>query len=462
MEKKKTVIVKDSMGEMEVPEEAYYGASTQRAVLNFPVSGSRVPREIIHAIALIKLAASQANGDLKLLSGEISSSIIRAAEEILEGNLSDQFPVDVYQTGSGTSTNMNVNEVIAARANELLGGNRWERKPVHPNDHVNLGQSSNDVIPASLHIATRMLSGGKLLPALDLLAATFRKKSEEFAKVVKIGRTHWQDAVPITLGQEFSAYTSSISRHREGIAQALEGLEELPLGGTAVGTGLNCHPDFAEKSVEVISRRTGIPFKVARNNFAELGGKDSLTALSRGMSSLASSLCKIASDIRFLSCGPRCGIGELNLPPLQPGSSIMPGKINPVIPESVLQVGARVMGNDVTVSFANASGNLELNVMMPLMGFTIIESISLLMNVCNLFAERCVSGISANEDTCRNLIEQSLAMVTPLALKIGYDRASDVAKEAYRMGKTVREVLLEKKYLTDEEAEEILDPWKMV
>ena len=458
----KTVTVSDSMGEMAVPEEAYYGASTQRAVLNFPISGREMPGEIIEALTLIKYASSEGNRELGLLPGDLASAISKAADEILAGSLRDQFPVDIYQTGSGTSTNMNVNEVIAARANEILGKSRWGKKPVHPNDHVNLGQSSNDVIPASLHISARIFSEKELVPALTELRDAFVSKSKTFSRVFKIGRTHWQDAVPITLGQEFSAYASSLSRHNSRIESLLKGLEELPLGATAVGTGLNCHPDFAAKIVGIISDRTGLPFRVAGNFFEELGIKDSLNAFSKELSALASSLYKIATDIRFLSCGPRCGIGEITLPPLQPGSSIMPGKINPVIPESVLQVAARVMGNDVTISFANGSGNLELNVMMPLIGSVMIESLSLLTHVLRAFARKCVNGIRANEDRCRNLIEKSLALVSPRAVTIGDDEASAGAKDAYLRGKTVGDVLLEKGYLTEEEAEEAIDPEKMV
>lgn len=457
-----TITVRDSMGEMEVPEKAYFGASTQRAILNFPVSGYTMPQEIIRALVLIKLAAAETNEKLGLLPGDIASAVKEAASEILDGKFQDQFPVDIFQTGSGTSTNMNVNEVIAARANEILGHSRRERKPVHPNDHVNLGQSSNDVIPSSLHIASRITTGEVLLPSLENLNGALKSKSDQFREVIKIGRTHWQDAVPVTLGQEFSAYASQVTKHIERVKSTLSGLLEIPLGGTAVGTGLNCHPDFAAMAVSLIAEKTKVPFRVATNNFEELGSKDALTTLSKSFSALASSLFKIASDIRFMASGPRCGIGEINLPSLQPGSSIMPGKVNPVLPESVLQVAARVIGNDVTVTMANASGNLELNVMMPLIGHTIIESVRLLANVSTLFAEQCISGITANAARCEELIEMSLAMVTPLALKIGYDSAADVAKEAYQSGKTVRQVLIERGKLDASEVDAILDPRKMV
>lgn len=460
--KKGTITVRDSMGEMTVPETAYYGATTQRAILNFPVSGQAMPREIIDALVLIKLASAESNEKIGLLSKEVSAAIKAAAQEVLGGTFADQFPVDIFQTGSGTSTNMNVNEVIAARANEMLGHGRRERKPVHPNDHVNLGQSSNDVIPSALHISARSGVEKELLPALERLHDSLRSKSEEFREVLKIGRTHWQDAVPVTLGQEFSAYASQVQMHKNRVKDTFSYLEELPLGGTAVGTGLNCHPDFAPIAIGIISGKTGIKFKPASNNFAELGSKDALTALSKAFSALASSLFKIASDIRFMASGPRCSIGEISLPSLQPGSSIMPGKVNPVIPESVLQVAARVMGNDVTVTVANSSGNLELNVMMPLIGHVITESTRLLANVCSLFAVNCVSGITANTSRCEELIEKSLALVTPLALKIGYDSAAEVAKEAYRTGKSVRQVLIEGKLLDEKEIGEVLDPKNMV
>lgn len=454
--------VRDSMGEMEVPESAYYGATTQRALLNFPVSGYRMPGEIINALVLIKLAAAQTNKTLGLLPKNLATAVIEATTEVLEGKFDNQFPVDIFQTGSGTSTNMNVNEVLAARANEILGYSKMDRTPVHPNDHVNLGQSSNDVIPASLHIASRITTEHMLIPAIDSLQERLNTKSEEFKDVIKIGRTHWQDAVPVTLGQEFSAYATQMEKQKERIRSALSHLEELPLGGTAVGTGLNCHPEFAGRTIAIISERTGVQFRSATNNFEELGSKDALTSLSKSFSSLASSLFKIASDIRFLSSGPRCGIGEINLPPLQPGSSIMPGKINPVLPESVLQVAAKVMGNDVTVTIANSSGNLELNVMMPLIGYVIIESVRLLAHVSALFAEKCVAGITANRERCEGYIEHSLAMITPLVAHIGYDKSADVAKEAYQEGKTVRQVLLEKGLLNEEEIDTILDPRTMV
>ncbi|UCF31821.1 MAG: class II fumarate hydratase [bacterium] len=454
--------VRDSMGEMTVPDSAYYGASTQRAVENFPVSGYRIPRSILRALAMIKLAAARVNNELDLLEEEIADAVSRAADEVIEGRFDDQFPVDVFQTGSGTSTNMNMNEVIAARANEILGHPRQGRTPVHPNDHVNLGQSSNDVFPASLHIAARIQIQDGLIPAVKALKASLERKAYQFRDIVKVGRTHMQDAVPVTLGQEFSAWASQMEHGIEVIEAGFAALEEIPLGGTAVGTGLNTHPDFGLRAAARIADWTDIPFRVSANRLASLGGREALTRLSKALSAIASSLVKIASDIRFLASGPDCGIGEISLPALQPGSSIMPGKVNPVIIESAVQAATRVMGNDVTVTFANTSGNLELNVMMPLIGHSVMESVNLLTNVLRLLAEKCVDGIEANESRCSELVERSMALVTPLARKIGYDRAAELAKEARERGMTIREIVREKKILTKKEMEEILDPKGMV
>lgn len=454
--------VSDSMGEMMVPEDAYYGASTQRAVLNFPVSGTTMPDGILHALALIKKEAARVNGELGLLTEEVVSAIDDAAAEVMGGKFQGQFPIDVYQTGSGTSTNMNMNEVIAARANEIMGSQRQGRTPVHPNDHVNLGQSSNDVIPSSIHIAVREYAGKSFLPALKTLKNSLSARSREFSRVVKVGRTHMQDAVPITLGQEFSGYASQVEHAMEAVEDTFLHLEELPLGGTAVGTGLNSHPRFAELVVLRIASQADIPFAIAPNRFAAMGGKDALVSLHKSLAAYASSLYKIASDIRFLACGPRCGIGEVAIPALQPGSSIMPGKVNPVIPESALQAAVRVMGNDVTVTMANASGNLELNVMMPLLAHVIMESLTLITNTTILMAKKCVDGISANIDRCEELVEQSLALITPLAQVIGYDEASRLAKEAGLTGKTVRQLVREKGILTEDEIKKALDPAGMV
>ena len=454
--------VSDSMGEMMVTKDAYYGASTQRAVLNFPVSGTTMPDGILHALALIKKEAARVNGELGLLTEEVVSAIDDAAAEVMGGKFQGQFPIDVYQTGSGTSTNMNMNEVVAARANEIMGSQRQGRTPVHPNDHVNLGQSSNDVIPSSIHIAVREYAGKSFLPALKTLKNSLSARSREFSRVVKVGRTHMQDAVPITLGQEFSGYASQVEHAMEAVEDTFLHLEELPLGGTAVGTGLNSHPRFAELVVLRIASQADIPFAIAPNRFAAMGGKDALVSLHKSLAAYASSLYKIASDIRFLACGPRCGIGEVAIPALQPGSSIMPGKVNPVIPESALQAAVRVMGNDVTVTMANASGNLELNVMMPLLAHVIMESLTLITNTTILMAKKCVDGISANIDRCEELVEQSLALITPLAQVIGYDEASRLAKEAGLTGKTVRQLVREKGILTEDEIKKALDPAGMV
>ena len=454
--------VYDSMGEMEVPEEAYFGASTQRAVENFPISGYTMPVSVIRSLALIKAAASSVNQELGLLDREIAEAVGKAAKEIVQGRFADQFPVDVFQTGSGTSTNMNMNEVIAARANELLGAVKQGRSPVHPNDHVNLGQSSNDVIPTALHIASRLQVQELLLPALKDLQAALEKKADEFAGLVKLGRTHMQDAVPVTLGQEFSGWAAQVAHGLEAVKRCLPDLEELALGGTAVGTGLNAHPEFADRAASFLSANTGVAFRITSNRFASQGGKEALSGLMKALALYASSLVKISSDLRLLASGPRGGISEIILPSLQPGSSLMPGKVNPVLLESAIQVGMMVMGNDVVVTAANASGVLELNVAMPLIGYVIAESIILLSNTSRLLAEKYVSQIKADPQRCAELLEGSLALVTPLVERFGYDRAAELAREALEKGRTIRELVKEKGILTDEEMEEVLDPGKMV
>jgi len=456
------VKVKDSMGEMKVPKSAYYGASTQRAVENFPVSGYIIPERILRALALIKQSSARVNSELVLLSDDLADVISQSAQEVIDGKLLDQFPIDVFQTGSGTSTNMNMNEVIAARANEILGKKRQGRTPVHPNDHVNMGQSSNDVIPSAMHIAARLQAGEELIPALVALRDSLIQKSEEFEDVIKVGRTHMQDAVPVTLGQEFSAWASQVRNGIVRIRDTFNGLEGIPLGGTAVGTGLNSHPDFGNMAAAFIAGETKIKFRTSDNIFADMGGKDALSSLSGALSVLSTSLIKIASDIRFLASGPFTGIGEINLPVVQPGSSIMPGKVNPVILESVIQAAFRVIGNNVTVSMANSSGNLELNVAMPLMGYVLTESITLLAGTSRIMSEKCVSGIEVNRDRCSQLMEKSLALVTPLAQKIGYDKAAEIAKEAQKTGKSIRDIALEKQILEPDVLKEILDPKKMV
>jgi len=453
-------IEQDSMGEVKVPEDAYYGAQTQRAKENFSISTLRFPSCFIKAIALIKKHAAQVNSDLRLLDARFSQSIVTAAQEVLEGKLDDQFVVDVFQTGSGTSTNMNVNEVIAGRANELLTGKRGGKSPVHPNDHVNLGQSSNDVIPTAIHVAALLEIRDGLIPALDRLRKELNEKSESFRHIRKIARTHLQDAVPMTLGQEFSGYARQAELAMDRLRGVEERLSELALGGTAVGDGLNTHPEFASRVIASISQETGFAFREAKNHFEAQAAQDAVVETSAALKTIAVSLVKIANDIRWLASGPRCGVGEITLPSLQPGSSIMPGKVNPVIPEMVLQVSAHVIGNDAAITQGGQSGNFELNVMLPLMAYNLLQSIQLLAGAARAFAEKCVRGIEANEKKCASNLEQSLALATAFVPAIGYDKAASLAREAYEKNKTIREVAREKRVLPEEEIQEILD--KMV
>ncbi len=454
-------VEKDSMGEMSVPESALYGASTQRAVLNFPVSGYRFARPFIRALGLIKWAAAQANHDLGLLDAHRSAFIVQAAEEVADGKLDDHFPLDIFQTGSGTSTNTNANEVIANRCCQLAGKSLGARDSVHPNDHVNMGQSSNDVIPSAMHVSVAEQLKNSLLPALTQLQAALDAKAKEFWDVIKIGRTHLMDATPVRLGQEFGGYAQQVAHSCERTERAIAALQELALGGTAVGTGLNRHHQFPAKVMRHLEQRTGISFREATNHFEAQGGKDAIVEASGHLKTIAVSLFKIANDIRWLGSGPRCGIGEIRLPSTQPGSSIMPGKVNPVMCESMMMVCAQVIGNDVCVTWAGANGNFELNVMMPVMAHNILESIRLLSNVCEAFTERCVRGIEANEERCRELVELSLAMVTSLAPKIGYDRAAEIAKESAKTGRTVREICREQNVLPPHGLERALDPVAM-
>jgi fumarate hydratase, class II len=445
---------RDSMGEMEVPAGALYGASTQRAVLNFPISGTRLPPPLIHAYGLIKQAAALTNAKLGLLDPQFAGKIAEAAGEVAAGKHDAQFPVDIYQTGSGTSTNTNVNEVIA----HLCG------PPVHPNDHVNLGQSSNDTFPTAIHLAAASEIRHRLVPALAKLALALDDKAREFHDVLKIGRTHLMDATPVRLGQEFGGWARQAAKSATRATQAVEALLELPLGGTAVGTGLNAHPDFARLTIARLAEVTGIPFREAENHFEAQSAKDACVEAHGQLATIAVSLHKIASDIRLLGSGPRCGIGELRLPATQPGSSIMPGKVNPVMSESVTMVAARVAGNQTTIAWCATGGFLELNVSMPLLGACLLESISLLGNVADAFRERCVEGIQADEERCNGLIELSLSMVTALAPRIGYDRASAIAKESVATGRTVRQICesrLEDLGLTAAELATLLDPARM-
>lgn len=452
---------KDSMGEMRVPADALYGAQTQRAVENFRISGLRFPREFIRAIGLIKLAATRANMDLGLLDKKLGAAIVKAAQEVVEGKLDRHFVLDIFQTGSGTSTNMNTNEVIANRAIQFLGGVIGSKKPVHPNDHVNMCQSSNDVIPTAIHVAAMESIEHLLIPALEKLRKVLAAKAKEFDKVVKIGRTHLQDATPVRLGQEFGGYARQIELGIRRLEKLRDTLGEVPLGGTAVGTGINAHPKFAQKAIRHLSKMTRLEFREAEDHFEAQGGKDAIVETSGALKSIAVSLTKIANDIRWLASGPRCGIGEIRLPETQPGSSIMPGKVNPVIAESVLMAAAQVVGNDLTVTIGGQGGVFELNVMMPVIAHNVLESIRLLAASARNFADRCVSGIEADEERCNEMVEKSLAMCTALAPIIGYDAAAAIAKESYRTGKTVREIVRAKKILSPKRLDEILDPMRM-
>ncbi len=447
----------DSMGDVQVSQSAYYGAQTQRAVQNFPISGLRFPREFVRALGLIKRAAARVNLEMGFLSKEVAEAIIQAASEVVEGKLDDQFPVDVFQTGSGTSTNMNGNEVIANRAIEILGGEVGSKSPVHPNDHVNRGQSSNDVIPTAIHLAAAESISKGLLPVLVACEKELVGKSEQFDHIIKIGRTHLQDATPVRLGQEFSGYARQVTLAREHIERSLHALMELALGGTATGTGLNAPPGFAVRVVGRLAEETGLPLVEAKNHFAAQGGQDALVAASGALRGLAVALTKVCNDLRWLSSGPRCGLGELQLPAVQPGSSIMPGKVNPVIIESLLQVAVQVMANDWAVALGGQAGNLELNVMLPVMAFNLLQSINLLMNGIDNLTKKCLNGLEANEERCQELVEQSLALCTPLAPEIGYDKAAHLAHLAYESGRTVREVAMELGVLPQEKLLRILD-----
>jgi len=462
-----TRLEQDSMGEMAVPADALYGASTQRAVLNFPISHQSVDPGLIHAYGLIKFAAARVNGELGHVPKEKTDLIEQAALEVAEGKLDDHFPVDVYQTGSGTSTNMNANEVIANRCAQLSGlpvDAPREEKPVHPNDHVNQGQSSNDTFPTAMHIAAALALKNHLLPSLEALQGSLDAKAREFWDVLKIGRTHLMDATPIRLGQEFSGYATQMERAVDRAHKALKALHELPLGGTAVGTGLNCHPDFPPRAIALIADKSGIPFTEAVNHFEAQAGKDALVEAHGQLNTIAASLFKIANDIRLLGSGPRCSIGEISLPATQPGSSIMPGKVNPVLSEAVTMVAARVFGNQSTVTWSGANGHFELNVFMPVMASAVLESIRLLANVSTAFREKCVDGIIAHEERCRSLIEFSLSMVTSLAPVIGYDAASKIAKQSVETGRSVRELCekqLDQLGITQDQLDQALDPATM-
>jgi len=452
-------IERDSMGEVKVPSRAYYGAQTQRAVENFPISGIGFPSRFIHALGMVKLAAAAANEQLGLLDARRAGAIREAAQDVIDGKLDGEFVVDIFQTGSGTSTNMNANEVIANRALEILGKARGSE--IHPNDHVNMGQSSNDVIPTALHCAARLAVERELLPALARLRAALESKAEEFDTVIKIGRTHLADATPMRLGQELGGYARQIELGIERIKSAAAGLQELSLGGTAVGTGINAHPDFARLAIDKLSELSGLKFREAENHFEAQAARDAAVQLSGSLKTLAVSLTKIAQDLRWLASGPRCGIGEIVLPDLQPGSSIMPGKVNPVLCESVLQVAAHVIGCDATITLCGQAGNFELNTMMPILALRLLEAIQFTANVTALFADKCVAGIVADRARCEEMVERSLAMVTVLAPALGYERAAKVAQEALATGQTIRQVAQKQKLLPEAELNKLLDPWRM-
>ncbi len=450
---------RDSMGEMQVPIDAYYGASTQRAVLNFPISDLRFPRQFIRALGQIKLAAAQANEELGLVEQRIAEAIVQATQEVIDGKLDSHFVLDIFQTGSGTSTNMNANEVIANRASELMGGSRGSRK-VHPNDHVNFGQSSNDVIPTAMHVSALVSIEHDLIPALLGLQMALEQKSDEFMPVIKTGRTHLQDATPIRLGQEFLGYAGQIERGITRMRHAQSELSEVALGGTAVGTGVNTHPEFAGRVCHRLSEMNGVNVHETSNHFQAQNTLDNIVEASGALNTLAASLMKIANDMRWLGSGPRAGIGEIDLPAVQPGSSIMPGKVNPVIAESVCMVCAQVMGNHTTITVAGQSGNFEINVMMPVTAYNLLQSISLLAAAARNFTEQCIKGISATSKG-PEMVERGLAICTSLAPVIGYDAAAALSKEAYKTGKTIREVARERTTLSEEELNRILDPAAM-
>jgi fumarate hydratase, class II len=454
-------VERDTMGEVAIPDGALWGAQTQRAVENFQISGTRFGRRFIRALGLVKRACAQANVDLGLLAPELGDAIVQACDEVVEGLHDDQFPIDVFQTGSGTSTNMNANEVIANRAIQLLGGEIGSKDPVHPNDQVNMSQSSNDVIPTALHVAAVLAIRELLIPALQRLRQALSEKAAEFDPIVKTGRTHLQDATPIRLGQEFGGYATQIDKSVERARRAMWALVELPLGGTAVGSGINCPAGFPEKAIRILNQAIGENFVEAGNHFEANSARDGAVEASGALKTIAVSLAKVANDIRWLGSGPRNGLGELRLPAVQPGSSIMPGKVNPVIPEAVMLATAQVIGHDAAITLGGLGSTFELNLMMPLIAHDLMSSIELLANASWALATQCVEGIEADEERIEHQVEWSLALATALAPHIGYDRAAEVAKEAHRSGRTVRQVAEEWEVLPQDELEEVLDPRRM-
>lgn len=452
----------DTMGEIQVPVDKYYGAQTARSLMNFKIGGERFPREMIRALGIVKKAVAIANCELGVLPCEKAELIIKAAEEVIEGKLDEHFPLVAWQTGSGTQSNMNANEVISNRAIEMVGGVLGSKKPIHPNDDVNKAQSTNDAFPTAIHIAAVEEIHRRLIPSVAKLRDTFFRKADEFKNIIKIGRTHLMDATPLTLGNEFSGYAYQLKYGLERVEDSLKRLLEIPLGGTAVGTGLNAHPKYAETAALKISEITGKQFKTAPNKFEAMAGKDALVEMSGTLKTLATSLTKIANDIRWLGSGPRCGIGELSLPENEPGSSIMPGKVNPTQCEAMTMVCAQVFGNDVTINFAGASGHFELNVFMPVIAFNILQSIKLLADACESFNDNCIVGITANENNIKKHLENSLMLVTSLNPVIGYDNAAKVAKKAHKENKTLKEAALELGLLTAEKFDEVVRPEKMI
>jgi fumarate hydratase class II len=460
--RQRTRVETDSFGPIEVPADRYWGAQTERSLRNFRIGTERMPIPLIRALAVIKRAAAEVNHELGLLDARRTKAIVRAAQEVIDGKLDDHFPLVVWQTGSGTQTNMNVNEAIAARANEILGGKRGANGPVHPNDHVNMSQSSNDCFPTAMHIAAAVEITRALTPALARLHAALERKRKEFADIVKIGRTHLQDATPLTLGQEFSGYAAQVKSGRERLSQALKHLYPLAQGGTAVGTGLNTRPRFAKLVAKRIAALTGLPFVTAPNKFEALASHDAIVFAHGALTSVATGLFKIANDIRLLGSGPRSGLGELILPENEPGSSIMPGKVNPTQCEAVTMVCCQVLGNNTTITVAGSQGHLELNVYKPVIALAMLQSIRLLADVAVSFADNCVSGIRANRERIRELMERSLMLVTALAPRIGYQRAAEIAKAAHTAGTTLREEAIRLGYVSAAEFDRLVRPEKMI
>ena len=452
----------DSMGKIEVPTDRYWGAQTQRSLQNFKIGGERFPREMIWALGIVKQSVAEVNAELGTLEGDLAEIVIKAAQEVIDGDLDDHFPLVVWQTGSGTQTNMNVNEVISNRAIEMLGGVLGSKEPIHPNDHVNKSQSTNDAFPTAIHVAVVDRVHNHLIPSVTALRDALSAKAEAFKDIVKTGRTHLQDATPLTLGQAFSGYVTQLNNSLRAIDNTLPHLYELPIGGTAVGTGLNTHPEYATKAATAISKRTGFSFVTAPNKFEALGARDAIVEASGAIKTLACALNKIANDLRWLGSGPRCGIGELLLPENEPGSSIMPGKVNPTQCEAMTMVCAQVIGSDTTVAIAGASGNFELNVFMPVMAFNALQSIRLLADACDSFNENCVVGIEPNREKIQEYLNDSLMLVTALNPYIGYDNAALVAKTAHQEGKTLRQTVVELNLLSEEEFDRVVIPSQMI